>query len=69
MICFLGLCIVMIGGCNSNKEKEGTDAARSQAEEMTTTDTEDESQIDFANSYKQYEKFGMKFNENENRFY
>ena len=57
MICFLGLCIVMTGGCNGKNEKEGMDATRSQAEEMTTTDTEDESQLDFANNYKQYEKF------------
>lgn len=69
MICFLGLCIVMTGGWNGKNEKEGMDATQSQAEEMTTTDTEDESQLDFANNYKQYEKFGMKYNENDNRFY
>ena len=38
MICFLGLCIVMTGGWNGKNEKEGMDATRSQAEEMTTTD-------------------------------
>lgn len=69
IISFLSLCIVITGGCNGKQEKERSDAVQVQAEEMTTTDTENESQFNFADGYKQYETFGMKFNKNENRFY
>ncbi len=69
-ICSLGLCIVMTAGGNSNTKGASLEETQAQAEEMTKTNTmEDKSESSLIDTYKQYEEFGMKYNESDNRFY
>ena len=68
-ICSLGLCIVMTAGGNSNTKGASLEETQAQAEEMTKTNTmEDKSESSLIDTYKQYEEFGMKYNESDNRF-